>query len=369
MGRYEVIKADSRDKWLEILEQWEGLKPDIHYRPEYCCLYRGSGEPRLFIYREGPDVVVYPFLLRRVNSIASPAGQFETELYDITTPYGYGGPLSNRGAGNSAWDNFYRSFDEYCADENIVTEFIRYHPLLENHRQADKHMEVERVSSVVYVDLQRPYEEIWAGYQRSNRKNINKARREGLEVILEEEPAHFEDFLSIYHHTMERNRASPSYYFGRDFYSLIHEDLKGCFLYAHTVRDGDVISSELLLYNETYIHSFLGGTVEEYFEYRPNNILKHEAIRWAKNRGIRYFVLGGGYHDGDGIYRYKSSFSKDGVLPFYIGKKVHNRKAMNILDQLLAPEGCPEKMNFFPRYRMAERYYHPDQAGKKVSTI
>jgi hypothetical protein len=369
MGRYEVIKLDSRDKWLEILERWEDPKPDIHYRPEYCGLYSNSGEPRLFIYREGPDAIIYPFLLRRVNSIAALTGKIKTGLYDITTPYGYGGPLSTRGAGDSTWEKFYLSFEGYCAGENIVTEFVRYHPLLENHRHADSRMEVEKVSSVVYVDLHQTNEEIWSGYQRSNRKNINKARREGLEVVLEEGPVHFEDFLSIYHHTLERNGASPSYYFGREFYSLIHSNLKGCFLYAHTLRNGKVISSELLLFNDTYIHSFLGGTMEQYFECRPNNLLKHEAICWAKNRGIRYFVLGGGYHDGDGIFRYKSTFSRDGVLPFYIGKKVHKRKEMYMLNQLLAPGACPEKVNFFPWYRMAERNYQGNQTVNRVSTL
>lgn len=369
MGRYEVIKLDSRNKWLEILEQLGDPGPDIHYRPEYCGLYRHTGEPRLFVCREGPDVVAYPFLLRRVNSIAALTGKLETGLYDITTPYGYGGPLSTRGAGKGAWEKFYQSFEEYCADQDIVTEFVRYHPLLENHRQADKRMEVEKVSSVVYVDLRQSYEEIWSGYRHSNRKNINKARREELVVNLEEGPDHFEEFLSIYHHTLERNGASPSYYFGRDFYGSIHSDLKGHFLYAYTLRDGEVVSTELLLFNDTYIHSFLGGTMEQYFECRPNNLLKHEVICWAKNRGIRYFVLGGGYHEGDGIFRYKSTFSREGVRPFYIGKKVHKRKEMCMLNQLLAPDGCPEQVNFFPWYRMAERIYSGDQNVNRVGTL
>lgn len=369
MGRYEVITLDSRDRWLEILEQWEGAKPDIHYRPEYCGLYINSGEPRLFIYREGPNAVIYPFMLRRVNAIAGLSGKLEIGLHDIITPYGYGGPLATSGTGDSAWENFYLTFAEFCASNNIVTEFVRYHPLLENHRQAYKYMDVVKASSVVYVDLQQTDEEIWSGYLRCNRNNIKKARREGLEVILEETPAHFEDFLSIYHHTLERNGASPSYYLGRDYYGMIHSNLKGHFLYAHTLKNREVISTELLLYNETYIHSFLGGTVEEYFAYRPNNILKHEAICWAKNRGIRYFVLGGGYQDGDGIFRYKRTFSKDGVVPFYIGKKVHKGKEMYMLDQMLAPDGCPDKENFFPRYRMAERIYPQHQTGKRMSFI
>jgi len=122
-------------------------------------------------------------------------------------------------------------------------------------------------------------------------------------------------------------------------------------LYAHTLKEGRIISTELLLYNQTYIHSFLGGTLEQFFEYRPNNILKHEVIRWAKSRGISYFLLGGGYREGDGIFRYKRSFARNGVLDFYIGKKVHDHEAVIMLEELMATKVPRESESYFPGYR------------------
>ncbi|MCL6561056.1 MAG: GNAT family N-acetyltransferase, partial [Firmicutes bacterium] len=294
MGHYHVLSLQDREQWLQELENLKELCPDLHYRPEYCGLFRGQGEARLFVYREGTASVVYPFLLRKVNLISGLEGALGQDLYDITSPYGYGGPLASPAAAESVWDNFYRCFVQYCKKNDIITEFIRFHPLLGNHRLLTNHVEVERVSSVVCVDLKGSDEEIWSGYERNNRKNIKKAYREGLEVILEETPAHFTDFITIYHQTMLRNRAGEFYFFSGDFYDRIHKELKGHFLYAHTLRGGRVISTELLLYNETYIHSFLGGTLDEFFEYRPNNILKHEVIKWAKKKGIKYFLLGGG---------------------------------------------------------------------------
>ncbi len=197
MGHYYVLSLQDREQWLRELENVKESSPDLHYRPEYCALFKDSGEARLFIYREGHDSVIYPFLLRKVNLIAGLEGKLEQDLYDITSPYGYGGPLANPAAGEDVWDNFYRCFAEYCDRNNIITEFIRFHPLLGNHRLLKKHVEVEKVSSVVCVDLKRSDEEIWSGYERNNRKNIKKAYREGLEVVLEETHAHFTDFIFI----------------------------------------------------------------------------------------------------------------------------------------------------------------------------
>ena len=54
----------------------------------------------------------------------------------------------------------------------------------------------------------------------------------------------------------------------------------------------------------------------------PN--LKHEIIIYLKTKGVKYFCLGGGATVNDGIYKYKKSFSKDGNVDFYIGKKIYN---------------------------------------------
>ncbi|WP_051273515.1 GNAT family N-acetyltransferase [Desulfotruncus alcoholivorax] len=348
---YCVLGLRDREQWLQELDKLRDIIPDLHYQPKYLALFGSMGEARLFIYHEGTETVIYPFFLRKVNLIPGLTDKLPLDLYDITSAYGYGGPLATPTAGDNVLSNFYRCFAKYCNSQHIITEFIRFHPVLGNHRLMKNHVEVERVSSVVCVDLRGSVEEIWSGYQRNNRKNINKAYREGLEVILEEAPAHFTDFLAIYHHTLTRRQAGNFYYFNTEFYEYLHRELRGNFLYAHTLMNGRVISTELLLYNESYIHSFLGGTLEQFYEYRPNNILKHEVIKWAKSKGIKYFLLGGGYQDEDGIFRYKLSFASNGVLDFYVGKKVHNHGAVSRLEEIMASKKPRENEGYFPGYR------------------
>lgn len=354
MGDFQVLGLREREQWAGELDRLADPVPDLHYRPEYGGLFGESGEAQLFIYREGSSTICYPFLLRKINLIPGLAESLDQELYDITSPYGYGGPLADGDPGNKVWQNFYRCFAEYCRQENIITEFVRFHPLLGNHLPLSEIMPVARVSSVVVLDLSLTQEKIWTGYGRNNRKNINKALREGVDVLIEETPEHFEDFMTIYRHTLERNQAGIAYYFDNRFFHYIHTELQGHFAYAHACKGSRVISSELLLFNGTYLHSYLGGTLEQYFPCRPNNLLKHKAARWAKNRGLRYFLLGGGRHENDGIFRYKQSFAPDGVLDFYVGKQVHNKETAEKLARLMAAKQTREKEDFFPTYRRYE---------------
>lgn len=351
VGDYHVLGLKEHKQWVQELSNLNNTKPDVHYKPEYFQLFAGEGEGRLFVYKEGKETVFYPFLLRRVNFIPGLTDKLPMNLYDITSPYGYGGPLITPTAGDSVVNSFFQCFAEYCSSNNIITEFIRFHPVLGNYHLVKKHVAVERVSSVVCVDLTVSNEEIWSGYKRNNRKNIKKAYREGLEVSIEEAPVGFTNFLDIYYHTLSRNQAKSFYYFNPEFFTRLHRELKGNFLYAHTLINGQIISTELLLYNETFIHSYLGGTLEQYYDYRPNNILKHEVIKWAKNKGIKYFLLGGGYQEDDGIFQYKRSFAVNGVLDFYVGKKVHNHTIVNQLEEIMSAKVPRENTNYFPGYR------------------
>jgi len=343
-----------REQWAKTMDRLRNPVPDIHYRPEYCALFQDSGEPRLFKYREGGQTIYYPYLLRQINLLPGLGALLDRKLYDITSPYGYGGPLADGAPGDSMWRNFCNCFAEYCKEQNIITEFIRFHPLLGNHRPLSGFIPVDRVSAVVVLNLNQSEEEIWAGYGRNNRKNINKAIHEGVRVLIEETPEHFADFMHIYRHTLKRNQAGEFYYFDHDFFQKIHSELQGRFIYAHACKDGGIISSELLLFNGTYLHSYLGGTLEQYFPLRPNNLLKHEAALWAQSRGINYFLLGGGCSDNDGIFRYKRSFAPDGVRDFYVGKQVHNNVMAEKLVSLTTANLQKETKGYFPAYRRCQ---------------
>ncbi|HBY02952.1 MAG TPA: GNAT family N-acetyltransferase [Desulfotomaculum sp.] len=336
--------AESK-QWTDLLHKVKTC--DIHYEPGYYRVFEGNDQARLFVYQQDSQFVIYPFLLRKVDySGETTAGE---NYFDITSPYGYGGPLASPGADGNTLKGFWQSFIQFCQDSNIITEFIRFHPLIHNHEQAAGYVEAERNSSVVFIDLSIPEEQIWSGYDYSNRKNIKKAARSGVTIVIDQTPRFFTDFSMIYRHTMDRNNSRDFYYFPDTFFDKIHRFLNGNYLYAHAFLEGKLISTELLLYSGTFIHSFLGGTLAEYFSFRPNNLLKHEAILWAKRRGIGYFILGGGQSDDDGIFRYKQTFAKNSLADYCIGKKIHDQDAVRRLTGL-TDEGQEHKA-FFPPYR------------------
>jgi len=351
---YKVVNLDSPEMWNHFLKCVPDS--DIFYRPEYCQVFERERKEqgRLFVCETNEGNLVYPFFLRCINDLPCFAGKLNKKYYDVISPYGYSGPLSTCPPNAKAISFFHELWHKYCIENNIVSEFIRFHPLLENHLYPwNDDLKVEKAKQIVVVDLTLKENEIWSSYKYNNRKNISKAQRENLNVIIEENTDHLMDFKEIYYNTMERRQASSRYYFSQQFFDHITRYLPGNFAFAYVLKEKKVISAELLLFNERYIHSFLGGTLSEFFISRPNNLLKHQVILWAKAKGLKYFLLGGGYEENDGIFKYKYSFAPDGVRDFYVGKRVINQNIMSCLEELKERNGHIQhnKSDFFPSYR------------------
>ena len=147
---------------------------------------------------------------------------------------------------------------------------------------------------------------------------------------------------------MDRTDADSEYYFSKKFYRSLNV-MKNNIAYFYAVYDNKIVSTELVIYGSENCYSYLGGTDRAYFDVRPNDFLKYEIIKWAKRKGLKKFVLGGGYGSDDGIFQYKSALSPKGIVDFYIGRKIFNDDEYKKILNLRNPYELND--NFFPIYR------------------
>ena len=119
-------------------------------------------------------------------------------------------------------------------------------------------------------------------------------------------------------------------------------------MFFHAVYEGKIVSTELVIYGSHNCYSYLGGTDAEYQFVRPNDFLKYEIIKWAKEKGLKNYILGGGYGSDDGIFQYKYALAPNGVKDFFIGRRLFDQSTYNMLKDLRTDE-INEK--YFPIYR------------------
>ena len=341
---------EERAAWLDLWRRWPGREVQAH--PDYVRLFARPADRALAATRGpgGPDAgVLYPFILRPLAAEAWAAD--DEPARDLVTPYGYGGPFA-WGAAREDAPAFWDDFEGWAAAQQVATSFARL-SLFPDQLLAWRGEIADRMPNVVR-SLDLAPEALWMDYAHKVRKNVKRARREGLEVELDEAGARLEGFLEIYYATMDRRDAARGYYFPREFFEAIVRDLRGHYLFVHVLDQGLLVSTELVLCSARHLYSFLGGTLPEAFPKRANDLLKHAVHTWGPGAGKAAYVLGGGYGGPDGIFRYKLSFAPGGEVSFRVATATHDPAAV---ERLVAarrahegPEWSPGE-SWFPPYR------------------
>lgn len=354
-NNFQVLSAsDSKDysRWLEIWLSWP--RRDIFAHPGFVSIHESEYEKAsAAVYETGKGVILYPFLKRCLGSLDWLPKQYSSWI-DISSPYGYGGAYywGEDIAKVEVSDEFWRVYNEWVEKEGCISEFIRFH--LFEQDLADYPGEKILRSRNIIRNLALSEDSLWMDFEHKVRKNINKSRRLGLKCIIDEDGRYLDDFLKIYESTMDRRNATGFYYFGRNYFEAISKNLPDNSVYFYVLDNGKIVSAELVIYSSSTAYSFLGGTLDEAFDKRPNDLLKYQIMLWAIGRGILNYVLGGGYAPEDGIYRYKRSFAPNGECDFYIGQRVINlSKYKELIDiKRNSLNGTWQPRNeYFPQYR------------------
>ena len=323
----KILKIDDPE-WDLYFKKLPSKFQDPYFNVNYFNLQHLDGEAFCFVAEENDNLLFYPFIKIKINSLGY---DLDNEYYDIQGVYGYNGPLIK--SNEKQFINQSRQlFIKYCRSENIISEFMRFNPIYKNNSYFND-MEVVCSNRNVVVDLDT---NIWTdSYAHSTRKNVNKAIKNGLYAKIIDShditDLEVEIFSNIYDSTMDRLNANKEYLFTYEYFQSFRKHLPRNSLFIFVYKENIPISAELVMYSSYIAYSFLGGTLENYFEYRPNDYLKHILIQDLKQRKIKYFCLGGGIEFDDGIYNYKKKFAKDGIYDFYIGKSIFNQKVYDLI--------------------------------------
>jgi lipid II:glycine glycyltransferase (peptidoglycan interpeptide bridge formation enzyme) len=354
MGDYELLDLSFSRKWRDLLQRLPIEQQDIYFTPEYYSLYERNGEGKAlcFIYSDNSEVALYPFLL---NEITFPDLKFDQKYYDIQGAYGYNGVITST-YNESFIQDFYTAFAEYATKNNIVAEFTRFHPLLRNHTFSEKNLQTIFDRKTVYLNLQKPYKEIFGNFQTTTRKQIRRAEnRYKLEIrVYRNDLSQLDTFMKIYHETMERVHSIEYLFFNRNYFQSLVESTNNICLVA--LFEGKPVAVIIALVSNFYIHGHLGGALTDSLSMSPTSILYSEMIRYGQMLGCKFLHVGGGatVNEDDPLFQFKKNFSGT-TADFYIGKKIYNPDVYSSLVETWEKRN-PEKTKTYRNHILKYRY-------------
>lgn len=339
--------------WDEIVKSFKAY--DVYYLSDYTKAFKchGDGEPILFYY-EAPDLRAINVVMRRD---IGQDNNFQSKIepghyYDIVTPYGYGGFLVEGEATAQSLEHLERAYTEFCRSQNIVSEFVRFHPVQQNAEVNRALYDVTDLGKTVTMNLASK-QQIWADLSSKNRNVIRKAIRSGVQIYWGISPDLVEAFIPLYNATMAKDAATDYYYFNREFYNSILKDLKYNCLFFYAVHETKIITMAMILFGNKQMHYHLSASAGEFQELAATNLLLFEAACWGCDNGYSLFHLGGGLGSKeDSLFKFKEAFNKRTKTHFSIGKKIFDQTKYRELVELRAlAEESSKESTFFPHYR------------------
>lgn len=183
---------------------------------------------------------------------------------------------------------------------------------------------------------------------------IRKAEKNGIEIRHGKGLELFKDFKRIYNATMERDQAEEYYFFEDAFCESIHRDLHDNYEMFYAVLNGEIIAMSIMLFANKQMHYHLSGSMIEYRNLAPSNLLLYKAVLWGCEQGYKTFHLGGGVgSDEDNLFKFKAAFNRKSDYQFSIGKEIFDQEKY---DELVAERASRDSefdknSKYFPLYR------------------
>lgn len=348
----QIIGIDEKEAWNNIIKSFP--RWDVYYLNEYAksLEVHGDGEPILIYLKKGSERMAYIMMQNDIGKSKLFKDILEKRKYfDWTTPYGYGGPLYDGQITDKWMKDCMDQVYDYAKKNNIVSQFFRFHPLLQNQKPMENVSRVIYTKKTIYIDTSSQ-ETLIKNMTPNNRNMVRKAKKKGVEIFYDY-GKHIGNFKEIYQKTMKMHEADDYYNFEDDYFEYLISQMKKNIIIFYAKYEGKIISSSIFFYNNRYMHYHLSGTLPEYRGIAAANLLLTEASLWAYEHGIQMLHLGGGVEAEDSLLRFKKHFNRNGIIDFCIGANIFNAEEFDYLVNIRKKhdESFDDKKKFMILYR------------------
>lgn len=303
-----------------------------------------KGKPQIFTYESEDGKITNQYIIREIPILID-----GKQYYDIASPYGYGGPhIESCTNKERLLADYEHDFGKYCADNDIISEFVRFHPIANNAVDFREVYNAEFSRKTVGTSLEsdNPFE---TEFSKSARKYVRRALKAGVEWKVVKAPENVDSFIEIYYSTMERDKATDFYYFPKEYFNRCLELFGNDIILVEAIYEDKIIAAGFYICSGDTIHAHLSGTLKEYIDMSPAYVIKYATALWGKENGYKLVHYGGGTTNSpeDKLFLFKCKFTRDTLFDFYIGKKIWNSEIYSRLVEITGKENA----EYFPQYR------------------
>jgi len=259
-------------KWIEVLKG----EYDFDF---YVVVSSSQTEKPIFVFVQLADIFGKRILSLPFSDYTEPLVQTENELCEIL------------------------NFLKESYKNHAIT--IKYHGIIDESKINDYKNIRQALCHRVFLDNNSDM--IWQKTSRAFKKGVKKAKKHKLYV----KKYNCSDGIAIFHQMLtdlRRNKLhilpQPKSYYMRMYDNFICQEKGNLWM---TFMDNKPIAAAILLHSGEAMFDKMGVSDSKYLEYRPNNILLWEIMKYGQSNGFKYLDMGLTPSGNEGLMRFKDS--------------------------------------------------------------
>ncbi len=322
--RFGILDCEKNSReWINKIKLLNSNCQDIYYFPQYYSLQltMNGSKGLMFFYENGNNIWLHTFIKSKIKKHL-----FEmdgVEYFDLESAYGYAGPLCN------TKDQIFKKkangkFNEWCAENNIIAGFYRFHPLLKNHDLFDDDYEIIYDRNTLAQEIH--LFDFKYSYSAKVRNMINRCKREGVKIDCFNPRDFFDKFKALYIKNMTRINAEKYYFFNNKYFSKLSKIVQNEGYLIGAVYKDSWAGSSIFLKGGDNLHYHLSASDRSLNIPGVVNAIIHKAILIAKENNLNILHLGGGNSNSkeDNLYKFKKKMANQ-EHKFYIARKIYKK--------------------------------------------
>lgn len=321
---------------------------------DYITLYSSKNSKIfLFLYETNKKTWGIIFQKSLINKIYT--NSENKEFYDIESPYGFYGPISNT-KDQKFIQEANHIFDKWCIENNIIAEFTRFNPFLNNQNlRVTTNVSIERQN--LYYSFN--YSNNYSDFNIFNSKlmnQINNYKKYNLKILVSNCDDDYYKFIKIYLNRMKILKASKFYEFDNKFFKNLLNLIKKTGYLLLCKSKEEIIGGTIILFDESNVYYFLSATNRNIKISGISNSLIYHAIQKSIQMKKKIFYLGGGNSKSkdDSLFKFKKKMSNN-QIDFFIGKKIFMNEIYDDICQkwsTLNPILAEKYNNYLLKYKL-----------------
>lgn len=322
---------------------------DLFLNQSYGKLYEEvyDGKCEVFEFQSALGTVKHLFMKRKV-----PFEINRTTFYDLITPFTYGGPVIEDCLEEDKWEllnDFQNAFQEYCNDNNIIAEFVRFHPMAANSIDFLHCYELDYVEDAIGINISGHENPVADSFSAESIAKVLEAFKSGVEYEIYSGEDKVDDF--IYFLTKVQKNAGRQ---SQRYFNGCKELMDKRLIFVEAKFDGEVIGMTMGFLSDNILTTHLILTDEIGDHVDAAYVMHYGLTVWSKSHKVELIHLAGSWANKseDEKLAFNKQFAELPNYNYCIGRKIWNEK---VYSELCNKANVEMYIDYFPAYRVGEQ--------------